>query len=111
MKEWVDYLENEEGKKVINNDHGLIAFYLNGKECHVTDYYASKEKKTEADAINLAREVKSMAKRCGCEYMTCNVFINESNRGSFAGKIKMFSWFGFLPMVANNNVITMRLDL
>lgn len=107
MKDWINYMIHEEGKTVLDRDGGLIAFTIKGEECYVSDFYVKEEMRGSGVAIKLARDAVNYAKDLGCKFMTCNIFINESNKKMFAHKVRIFSNFGFLPQSANNNVITM----
>lgn len=111
MKNWIDYLINEESKCVIQSDHGLIAFNISGKELYVTDFYIEKKHRGTGAGLDLARKIETLAKEEDCTSMTCNIFINKNNRGEFANKVRLFSNFGFLPSHSNNNVLTMIKEL
>lgn len=111
MESWINYLIDEEGKDVIVGDGGFIAFINHGKEFHVTDFYVEESKRNSGVALSLGEKAEAQARDLDCERMTCNIFINKSNRGMFAHKVRIFSKFGFLPDFANNNAITMIKEL
>ena len=112
MKEWIDYLTLEEGKHVFGEDGGLIAFNVEKKECHITDFYVRPDLRKTGLALELAQRAETAAvEQFGCNVLTCNVFINRQNRKSFAYKVKIFSKFGFLPLSASHNVVTMIKEL
>jgi GNAT superfamily N-acetyltransferase len=107
MKHWISYLENEEGKEVIYHDYGLIAYKVIGTELMITDFFIDPETRSKGLALTLSQEAEKFARRQKCVVMSCNVYINEKNKGMFPRKIALFTEFGFEVLEANNNIITM----
>jgi len=107
MQNWISYLVHEEGKTVIDDVGGFIAFFINKGDCFVTDFFVEENKRGTGLALKLANGAEDFAKKSECDRMTCNIFINDANRGMFGHKVRIFSEFGFVPTSANNNVVTM----
>lgn len=107
MEDWINYMIDEEGKDVISEDDGLISFKVINGEMYVCDFFVKEEKRGSGVAISLARKAEDHAREMGCNRMTCNIFINKSNKKMFAHKVRIFTNFGFLPVSAQNDAITM----
>lgn len=108
MENWINYLNEVEGKNVIHNDAGFIAWKKVGLEMYVSDFFIAKEFRGKGLGLGLANDLESLAEEVGCDVMTCNVFINENNPHE---KIRIFNKFGFKIISANNNCITMEKSL
>ena len=59
----------------------------------------------------LGEAMESKAREYKCSLISCNVYINKKNANMFARKVDLFSRFGFLPVKASNDAVTMIKDL
>lgn len=106
-----DYMEEEEGKKILKSDHAFIAYRVIGNELFVTDLFVKKEYRNRGHGLALAQTLPYVAKENKCVLITCNIFILPHNKDRAAEKVRLYSKFGFSIESANNNVITMIMEV
>ena len=111
MKNWIKYLEQEEGKQVVSHEDGLIAYYQDGRDLVLTNLFVAEEARGNNVALMLARQVEQRAVAMGCTQLVCHIHLNKSNVKMFPRKVELFSKFGFVANSTHNNITEMIKNL
>lgn len=111
---FLDYLEEEDGKKVVNiNDVAFFAYTYNDTtgEMFVPDLFIKKEHRGSQVTRELMKEVLSHAALNKAQTITGSVFMNNSNKDKFMGKLNLYNRLGFKPVCISNNTVILEMVL
>lgn len=111
MEDWINYLEEEEGKSVIKDDYGFLVYKIMGEELYIDQFYVKKEFRHKGHGQRFGKWALDQAKEHGCKTVTANIFIDPFNKKSAMRKVKIFGEFGFDIVSAQNNVITIMMEV
>lgn len=104
------YLMSKCGYEVIEDAHGFVLYYINGKECHLAEVYIEPSKRRLGIATELAEKLTDIALDNECEWITCSTTIrgdyNDAADGQEAQSMMAALSFDFRPVVASGNRIT-----
>lgn len=64
------YVQEREGKQIIENECGFATYKIFGEECYVVDIFIKKEFRRSSQASGLADHIALMAKEAGCKFLT-----------------------------------------
>ena len=77
MSHYAAYLKEREGKSIIEIDEGFIVYKLLGEECYIAEAYIVPSKRREHICSDLERQVELEAKKAGCKWLTCSVWMKD----------------------------------
>ena len=106
---YLEYLQEEEGKKIIETEDGFIAYLVMGKEFYISRMFIKKESRGPGSYKELGELALKNAEANGCTHASLNVQLRDPERDS--KKLIYYSKMGFRPISANNNIITMIKDI
>lgn len=64
------YIQEREGKKIIEGEHGFCTYKIYGEECYIEDIFIKKESRRSGIASEMTDLIASMAKEIGCKFLT-----------------------------------------
>ena len=103
-----EYIQEREGKSIIENDFGFATFLINGDECYVCDIYIKKEHRIKNIASKFTDEIADIGREMGCKYLLGTV--TPSLRGATVS-MKAQLAYGFKIHAAKDDFIFLRKEL
>lgn len=90
------YIEEREGRSILENENGFFTYIINGEECYIEDIFIKKTARRSGLATEMASELERIAKENYCKYLTgtCVPSLNgatESIKGMFSFGFKVHS--------------------
>lgn len=60
------YIEEREGRKIFEVDHGFLTYFLSDTECYIADIFVVPERRKSGLAYKMCLEVARLAKEQDC---------------------------------------------
>ena len=81
MSLYGDYIQEREGKHIVENEHGFATYTLipEAKECYIMDVYVSPEKRKSGLAKQMVDEIQGIAKKQDYKYLTTTASPSTKN--------------------------------
>ena len=89
---YAKYIQEREGKQILENEHGFFTYKIVDKECYIEDIFIKKESRRSGIATVMANEIAQIAINAGCGYLTGTCI--PSTQGATESMKAMFS-YGF----------------
>lgn len=86
------YIEEREGKGIVENEHGFATYVIAGEECYLEDIFIKRGSRLAGAASELADNVAKIGRERGCKYLTGSCV--PSTKGATESMKAMFS-YGF----------------
>lgn len=80
MSLYADYIKEREGREVIENSIGFVAFKIIDNECYLADMYIVPDSRRGLAVKHFIDQLAKEASGRGCEYITARLHDNDPNR-------------------------------
>lgn len=102
------YIQEREGKSILENEHGFFTYSIKGEECYIEDIFIKKESRRSGIATEMANKVAEAAVKAGCKYLTGTCI--PSTNGATESMKAMFS-YGFRVLACQEDRIILIKEL
>lgn len=102
MSMYGDYINEREGKSIIENEKGFATFKINGEICYIEDIYIEPYSRQKHAASDLADKVVEYAKEHGCKTLLGSV--NPATNNATIS-LKVLLGYGMKLQGINHNLI------
>jgi predicted GNAT superfamily acetyltransferase len=74
---YAKHLEERGGGKILEDDHGFIAYRVSGQECFIIDIHIQKESRGSGACRKLVQNLTDIALENGCAILTGNIHLSD----------------------------------
>lgn len=108
MSHYGDYVNETRGFEIVENDKGFATYAINGSECYIENIYVRPEFRKSGEARMFADHIKKKAIAAKCKFLTGSINLQIKDPET---TMKTQLAYGFKIVVAQNNVIFLRMEL
>lgn len=108
MSLFAEYINETQGREIIEADFGFATYVINGPQVYIEDIYVRPEYRKQNFATRLADKVKEKAKAQGCTHMlgTVNCTFKDPTTS-----LKALLGYGFKIENVFQDVIVMKMEI
>ena len=106
-----DYFKEEYGRDCLKNEAGFMLYSMNGRECHVADFYIKPTMRRSLEAKKLFSTVANLARENGCEFITGILTTGQGREHKVSRLLRCYLAMGFKIYNATNGQIVVGLAL
>lgn len=105
---YAKYIQEREGKEIIESGIGFMSFKIQGEECYIADVYIEPEFRKSGIATELCDKIAKVAKERGCKYLSGTV--TPSLKGATVSLISQLN-YGFKLHSCVDDFIILKKEL